>query len=193
MPGSSADEQEGWHLALLPAELCPKPPPAASRKRPSATAAHTVKGGSQSSGTLHPRAVSPLRADAPGRKERRRGALPTLLTEEERSEALSAFQAEIWAPNTRRVMDYKLVTCTSALARWDLELFPPSLEKITALGATLKAGSYQTATSYLSLYRAHSERAGFQITGSFQRAFRDAVRSCERGRGGPVKARALPL
>ena len=81
-------------------------------------------------------------------------------------------------------MDYKLVTCATALARWNLELLPPTLENITALGATRKAGSYQSATSYLSLYRAHSERAGFQITGSLQRAFRDAVRPCERGRGG---------
>jgi hypothetical protein len=184
MPGSSSDDQEGWHLASLPAVFRTQPSAGASssRKRPPAAAI-----------ALHPRAVSPLRADAPGRKARTRGALPQLLTEEERSEALGAFRAEVWAPTTKRVMEYKLVTCTSALARWGLPLLPPTLEKITALGATLKAGNYQSASSYLSLYRGHSERGGFEITGILQRAFRDAVRSCERGRGGPAKARALPF
>ena len=90
-------------------------------------------------------------------------------------------------------MQHKLSTITSALGKWGLQLLPPSEEKVIALGSALKAGHYRSAQAYLTLYRGHAERSGYAISGPLQRAFRDANRSCVRGLGGPVRARALPL
>jgi hypothetical protein len=177
MSGPSSNGQWGWHLSS-------RPPP--SRKRPSTGAA-------ASSSDAAPKAAPPLRDDAPGRKERRRGELPALRSEEERAAALFTFRTEIYAASTRRVMEHKLSTVTAALGMWGLGLLPPTIESISALGATLKAGHYRSAASYLTLYKGHAERAGYEFTGHLQRSLRDAVRSCERGLGGAVKARALPF
>jgi hypothetical protein len=183
MAGSSSESQWGWHLRGRPQPR--------KRGRPDPSVA-------QSSGTQGPvldapRAVPPLRSDAPGRAARSRGALPALAPEEERAEALADFHSGIYAATTRRAMEFKLVTVSAALRRWNLELLPPTCEKVIALGATLKAGGYRSALSYLTLYRGHVERGGFQITGDLNRAFRDARRSCERGLGGVTKSRPLPF
>jgi hypothetical protein len=137
-----------------------------------------------------PRALPPLRKDAPGRLERTRGALPTLATEEQRSAARSSFEKDVYATSTRRVLEAKLVTVSKAFALWGREPLPPSIESVTELGATLKAGGYRSASSYLTAYRGLIERSGYSIDGPLARSFRDAARSCERGLGGSVRARA---
>ena len=173
MAGSSTDEQRGCQLPSRPAP---------TRKR-----------GAEQATSSTPKAAPPLRSDAPERKERRRGALPQFAGQEDRDLALRHFREEIFAPTTRYVMEQKLKTVVAALKSWGMELLPPTSEKIHALGATLKAGGYRSGGSYLTLYKGHSERAGFELTGSQVRAFRDSIRSCERGLGGPVKARPLPF
>ena len=165
MAGSSSDLQWGWQLSSQPSS---------TRKR-----------AAEREGNATPKAAPPLRADAPERKERRRGALPDLSSQEDRDEALLHFREEVFAPTTRYVMEQKLKTVVAALGSWEMALLPPTLDKIHALGATLKAGRYRSAASYLTLYKGHSERAGFDLTSAQARAFRDAIRSCERGRGGP--------
>ena len=73
-------------------------------------------------------------------------------------------------------------------------MFPfRDLAKVQALGSVLKVGRYKSAESYLSLYRAESERRGFVWSAAEQRAHRDAVRSCQRGLGGPQRALIFPL
>jgi len=72
-------------------------------------------------------------------------------------------------------------------------MLPPTLQAITALGASLKAGRYRSASVYLSACKSWTARRGHDWTTSLQQSFQDAVRSCERGVGGPVKARALPF
>jgi hypothetical protein len=122
-----------------------------------------------------------------------RGEMPSLASPEERVEAMTAFHKDVYSATTLRAAAHKLTTITTALDRWGCELLPPGPDKIAALGATLKVGNYRSAASYLTLYRGHAERSGHSITGPFQRAFRDAARSCARGLGGAVRARALPL
>jgi hypothetical protein len=90
-------------------------------------------------------------------------------------------------------MEQKLKTIKAALAMWGHLPLPPTTDKIVSLGATLKAGGYRSAESYLVLYKGHAERAGYQFPCPLQRAIRDATRSCVRGLGGPVKARPLPF
>jgi hypothetical protein len=108
-------------------------------------------------------------------------------------EALHFFHSEVFAPTTLRVMEQKMKTINAALAMCGHLPLPPTTEKIVSLGATLKAGGYRSAESYLTLYKGHAERAGYQFPGPLQRAIRDATRSCVRGLGGPVKARPLPF
>ena len=90
-------------------------------------------------------------------------------------------------------LEYKLVTVERALLLWGLPLLPLCPQSVTALGATLKAGGYRSAASYISAYRGHAERAGQTLYGPELRACRDAIRSCERGMGGPIKPRPLPF
>jgi hypothetical protein len=181
--GSSGESQWGWHLRERPQP----------RKRGRSDTSVSQVSSSQPRILDSPPAVPPLRVDAPGRTARRRGSLPALASEEERAAALAEFHSGIYAPTTRRAMEFKLVTISAALRRWDFDLLPITTEKVIALGATLKAGGYRSAVSYLTLYRGHSERAGFQITGELQRSFRDAAGSCDRGLGGPIKSRPLPF
>ena len=178
MAGSSSESQWGWHLAERPQPR--------KRGRPDTSSAQASSSHSQALG--NPLAVPPLRVDAPGRSTRRRGSLPALASEEERAAALAEFHSGVYAPTTRRAMEFKMITISAALRRWDFDLLPITAEKVIALGVTLKAGGYRSAVSYLTLYRGHSERAGFQITGELQRAFCDAARSCDRGLGGPTKS-----
>ena len=170
MTGSSRDDQWGWHLSSQPSS---------SRKR--------------SAPTPPPKAAPPLRVDAPERKERKRGALPHGLGEEERTEALRHFNEEMFAPTTRYVMNQKMKTITAALGMWGHAHLPPTIDHIISLGATLKRGNYRSASSYLTLYKGHAERAGHELSGTLQRAIRYAIRSCDRGLGGPRKSSPSPV
>ena len=100
---------------------------------------------------------------------------------------------DLYAPSSARSMDHKWTTFRRALAMWGLEPLPPSAEAIVALGAALKKGSYQSADSYLSLYRVRAEREGFTLDAAMNRLIKDTVRSCNRGRGGPVRPMGLPF
>ena len=119
--------------------------------------------------------------------------MPALASEGERAEALRSFTEGIYAPTTAKASLHKLNTVTTALAKFGLALLPPDTEKVAALGAVLKAGGYRSAEAYFTTYRGHLERCGYTLDGPLTRAFRDALRSCQRGRGGAVRARALPL
>lgn len=84
-------------------------------------------------------------------------------------------------------------TIRTAVEKWGLALFPPSLLSVRALAATLKRGGYRSAESYLLLYKSECERRGVPYTADLLRVHRDCVRSCLRGLGGPVRALALPF
>ena len=134
-----------------------------------------------------------LREDAPHRSARSRGSLPSLSEPFERDEAIRHLQDDFYSASTRRSLSWKWKTVVSALDRWGHQPFPPTQPKVIALGAALKAGGYATAEAYLLLYRTTSERHGYSFSPSLARTLTDVIRSCTRGRGGPVKPLALPL
>ena len=107
--------------------------------------------------------------------------------------ALAELRRDVFAPSHAPVVESKLKTVQKALALWQLELLPPSVASIEALAASLKWGGYRSAPSYLSIYKGYVERSGFHFGAPELRAMADAIRSCERGIGGPVKAMALPF
>ena len=102
-------------------------------------------------------------------------------------------QDDFYAASTRRALGWKWKTVNMALGRWGLQPFPPTQQKILSLGAALKSGKYSTAESYLLLYKSNAERQGFIFSPELARTLTDVIRSCARGRGGPVKPLALPL
>ncbi|CAK0846143.1 unnamed protein product, partial [Prorocentrum cordatum] len=74
------------------------------------------------------------------------------------------------------------------LRQWGMEPWPLTADKLRALGATLKAGKYRSASMYLSAYRVEAERRGCHLAGTMVQVLKDATRSCNRGLGPPVQA-----
>ena len=134
-----------------------------------------------------------LRSDAPLRRARERGHLPSLTSPHERDSALEELVDGFHAPSHKRAMKWKWATIEKALKNWGVPLFPPSRDSILALAASLKAGHYATADSYLYLYRTTCERRGWSLSPPLALLFKDCVRSCLRGIGAPTKALALPF
>ena len=134
-----------------------------------------------------------LREDAPFRTSRGRGALPPLATPSERDEALAKLQEDFYSAAHRRTMAWKWQTIVTALGKWPFQPFPPTIDKIMALGAALKMGGYASAEAYLFYYRTSAERKGFAFDTVMNRALGDVLRSCKRGRGGTSKPTPLPL
>ena len=144
----------------------------------------------------HPRAGAgwaPLRADAPGRLPRRRGAFPDLETAEARRLAVQELEADYYAASTIPGVKTRINFLYKALGKWGQEPWPPTAEKIKRVGAALKKGHYRSGDHYLSQYRVSSEQRGFEWTGPFERAQKDAARACGRGIGPGMKSLGLPL
>ena len=121
------------------------------------------------------------------------GRLPELRSVAAREEAIGHLLRDVYAPSTRPSVEAKLRTIEKALAIYEHEFFPPTVEKIVALGAVLKAGQYRSGDAYLGLYKVTCERRGHAFTAPELRAVKDASRSVLRGLGGPVRAAALPF
>ena len=144
--------------------------------------------------TSGPVALPPMRAGAPGRREGGKLAtLPRWKSAADRDLALQEFRRDIWAASTTEVNDMKMRTVYRAFHRWGIPPFPPTLDKVYALGASLKRGAYRTPASYLSDYKGEAERRGYPWDAVLQRGVRDSIRSCMRGLGPPVQAQPLPL
>jgi hypothetical protein len=139
------------------------------------------------------RSFPPLRSDAPGRVARVRGSMPDLTTASSRKAATESLEEGIYANSSRDSQRSLWKFIVTVLDKWDLDPFPPTVNKITSLGAALEAGSYASAENYLSQYRIRCQRADSPFTASMDRALLDAVRSCKRGAGAPVRALGLPL
>ena len=138
-------------------------------------------------------ALGLLRVDAPERKPYRIGVLPDLSTSELREAALQDVVGGVLAPTTALAQDAKWGTIVKMLSKFGYSPFPPTVDKILAVGAALKAGSYRSAPGYFSVYRTTSVRQGRPFDQALSQSVRDMSRSCFRGLGGPLRARALPF
>ena len=100
---------------------------------------------------------------------------------------------DIYAASSRDRQASLWKTIVAAQAKWGLLPYPPTKEKLCALAAALKAGSYASAKQYLYHYRMQCVRLTYPFSATLDRYLADLVRSCERGVGAPVKALPLPL
>ncbi|CAK0901597.1 unnamed protein product [Prorocentrum cordatum] len=87
----------------------------------------------------------------------------------------------------------RLKTCANMLSMWGMDMVPLTVEKIMALGASLKAGRYRSARLYLSAARVEAERGGHALGVCASRALTDATRARERGLGPSSQASPLPM
>ena len=141
-----------------------------------------------------PRAALPgLRADAPGRLERRFVGLPRLLDDEARARALAYLDRDVLATTTQRTNSARMRTIEAALKLWGIPLWPPTPVAWKALAATLKMGRYSSASIYFSTYRTTAERMGYALDELSVRSIKDYTRSCLRGLGEPSRPRPLPF
>ena len=121
------------------------------------------------------------------------GALPRWSGPDDQLAALETLERDYYAASTVSAVKAKLRTISRALAGWSLQPFPPSLDTIRALAATLKRGGYRSAASYLWLYKVESQRRGYGWPDTHQRALKDGIRSCERGLAPPHSGTGTPL
>ena len=106
---------------------------------------------------------------------------------------MRALVEDFYAASAGATVAAKWRTVVKALGMYDFTPFPPTAQKVLALGAVLKAGGYRSAETYLQAYRTAADRAECPFGGAELRAVRDATRSCKRGLGGPVRALPLPF
>ena len=135
-------------------------------------------------------ALPGLRRGAPGRLP----AKPepqSLLTTADREQALTDLTDGFYAASSCSAVRARRSCYTRLLALWGETPHPLSLNKILFLAAGLKARRYRSAASVLSQLRVDAEREGQEITTGFSRAFTDSARSCRRGLGPALTARAL--
>ena len=133
------------------------------------------------------------RRDLPGRQPYGRGTLPESMSSTEKEAAMKALVDDFYAASAGATAAAKWRTVVKALGMYDFTPFPPTSQKVLALGAVLKAGGYRSAETYLQAYRTAADRAECPFGASELRAVRDATRSCKRGLGGPVRAMPLPF
>ena len=155
---------------------------------------------SSSSSLLRVRSRSPrrdglpgLRSDAPSRRPRVGAQLPSVLSDEDKQQALKELEKDILAATTNKSHASRLRTIGMALSLWGLSPWPPTLTTWKALASTLKKGGYSSAHLYLSAYRTESERRGYTLSAPLIRNVVDFTRSCLRGVGAPSRPKALPL
>ena len=133
-----------------------------------------------------------LRRDGPSRRASGHGAWRPL-SPAERQQAVADLEADVYSASARGPQASRLRTIGAILESWSLPAYPPTPESLRALAASLKAGRYASAAAYLGTYKVEAERQGYAWPPSMLRALKDYTRSCERGRGGPVRARPLDL
>ena len=81
-----------------------------------------------------------MRSGAPGRAERQIGSFPDLSSAAAREAAVKAVRADRFAASARAGVEPRRTFADKALAQWNQEPYPPSVEKLERVATTLKAG-----------------------------------------------------
>ena len=134
-----------------------------------------------------------MRQGAPERKARTRGKFPSLDTQAERDAALAAVRAGRYADSSQVGVGSHRRFVAKALATWGVTPYRPSVDKVEMVAAALQAGNYRSGGNYIGQYLADSARAVFDMGDPIRRAFKDMIRSCDRGIGRGVKGKELPM
>ena len=191
--GATSRQQACSALGAKTLEGRPRMPPANERslwqpgaRRPAGAAAAAVPHGRLDLDT----ALPGLRQGAPGRLASR-PPLQRLDTPSDREQALLDLTDGFYAASSGSAVRARRSCYTRILALWNENPLPLTIQKVLYLAAGLKARRYRSAASVLSQLRVDAERTGEEISAGLRRAFTDSARSCRRGLGPSVTARAL--
>ena len=113
-----------------------------------------------------------------------RGSMPVLSSDSAKSAAMDSLLHDRYAASTRGAQSSMWKTVLTALDKYALTPFPPTTEKVLALGAVLKVGGYSSAENYLSAYKVKCERMSYPFDATLLRTLADTIRSCKGGVGG---------
>ena len=142
-----------------------------------------------------PRTALPgLRRDAPARREvSSMASLPLWASDQDRADALQELRQDVHAASTKAGVVARLGTIGKAITSWNLEPWPPIVNTLLALSASLKRGGYRSSANFLYTYKAEAQRRGHHWPQQFDRLLRDCLISCERGLGAPRGRRPCHL
>ena len=135
-------------------------------------------------------ALPGLRVGAPGRLPARPPVMD-LSTDAARERAVDDLITGFYADSSGPAVRARRSCYARILALWGLRPWPLTAHTIVCLAAGLKARRYRSAASVLSQLKVDSERLGQDITAAHRRLLTDAVRSCNRGLGPTLTAKAL--
>ena len=130
------------------------------------------------------------RKDTPISQQSNGGSLQKALraaAPENREESLRNLERDVFARSNHQAMDARWTTWQKLSRQWELEPLPLTTAKIRAIASSLKAGGYKSLRAYFSrVRRQHVAQCGEAAPADVDLAIRDAVRSIERGIGGPA-------
>ena len=134
-----------------------------------------------------------MRQGVPERKARTRGQFPSLDPQAERDAALAVVRAGRYADSSQAGVESHRRFVATNVGQVGITPYPPSVDKVEMVVVAFKAGNSRSDDNYLGQYLADSERAGFDLGDPIRRAFKDMIRSCDRGIGPGAKSKGLPM
>lgn len=138
----------------------------------------------------------PGRSDLPQLKPATQGSLQRALDAakpNQREEALKLFRADVFAKSNILPACSRLNTWQKIATAWGEPPWPLTPSLIEKAGASFKAGGYKSTKIYFAAAtRQHTLLHG-EVPAEVKLAIRDAVRSVERGLGGPSLKDSFPL
>jgi hypothetical protein len=140
---------------------------------------------------------APSRAGAPGRKTYATGSKGTVASTETSAEllatALTDYQQDKFAKASRESLAARLKWWADRAAAQSVQPYPLDVDKVTIMGALLKAGGYRAAAMYFSAAKRRHIELGFAWSEALEQEIKDGVRACTRNIGPPKKCGALDL
>ena len=104
-----------------------------------------------------------------------------------RQAALQEFREGIWARSNKRPQDSRWRSWCRICSAWQVPPVPLTTEVIERVAASLKVGGYRSGRQFFSrARREHRVRVRQPVPADVELAMKDAVRSLDRGIGGPA-------
>ena len=147
-----------------------------------------VKRGEKSMGEAPPAKLR--RTDLPVAKPTAAGSLAKALESARpsaREATLASFKRDVWAPSNQKPQASRWRTWSKVCDAWGIPALPLSRDGIEKVAASFKAGGYRSARQYFArARREHVLQMKAEVPPDVLLCMRDALRSLERGIGGPA-------
>ena len=104
-----------------------------------------------------------------------------------RQETLNRFNRDLWAPSNQKPQQARWKTWSKVCEAWGIPALPLTVDGVEKVSASLKEGGYRSARQYFaSARREHVLQMKAEVPPEVLLKMRGAIRSIERGLGGPA-------